>query len=55
MKVLKNLVVDAHLSPHMKWAPETVLNSKNERLWSELWSGDWWREKQVLIITYSLI
>ena len=55
MKVLKNLVGDASLSPHMKWAPETVLNSKNERLWSELWSGDWWREKQVLIITYSLI
>jgi hypothetical protein len=33
----------------MKWAPEKCFNSKGERVFSELWSGDWWWRMQVYL------
>ena len=48
LDILKELVGDIKVAEHMKWAPEKVYNSKGERLYSELWTGDWWWRKQVL-------
>jgi hypothetical protein len=47
LDILKELVADIKVAEHMKWAPEKVYNSKGERLYSELWTGDWWWRKQV--------
>ena len=47
LEVLKYLVGDARLASEMKWAPEKVYNPNGQRLYSELWSTDWWWEKQV--------
>jgi Plavaka transposase len=49
LEILKELVADVKVAEHMKWAPEKVYNSKGERLYSELWTGDWWWRKQVVI------
>ena len=47
MIILKELVGDVKVADHMKWHPEKVYNSKGQRLYSELWTGDWWWTKQV--------
>jgi len=48
LDILKELVVDIKVqAEHMKWAPEKVYNSKVERLYSEIWTRDWWWRKQV--------
>jgi Plavaka transposase len=47
LEVLKDLVGDVRLAKDMKWAPEKLLNAKGERLYSELWTADWWWRMQV--------
>jgi len=47
LQVLQDIVGDVRLAPHMKWAPERHRNSKGERIYSELWTGNWWWEMQV--------
>lgn len=47
LEILKEIVGDIKVVEHMKWAPEKVYNSKGERLYSELWTADWWWRKQV--------
>jgi hypothetical protein len=46
-ETLKYIVSNPKLQNHMKWAPERQFNSKGERVFSELWSGDWWWRMQV--------
>lgn len=52
LELLKELVGDVKVVENMKWAPEKVYNSKGDRLYSELWTGDWWWKMQVLIDQY---
>ena len=40
LEILKEIVGDIKVVEHMKWAPEKVYNSKEERLYSELWTAD---------------
>ena len=40
MDVLKEIVADTRLAKHMKWAPEKLLNDKNQRLYMDLYSAD---------------
>jgi hypothetical protein len=47
LEVLKDIIADVRLAKEMKWAPEKHYNLKQQRVYSELWSGDWWWEKQV--------
>jgi len=48
LDVLKEILGDVRLAKDMKWAPEKLVNSDGERLYSELWTGDWWPRIQVL-------
>jgi hypothetical protein len=48
LEVLKDIVGDVRLASQMKWAPERIQNAQGDRLYSELWSGNWWWNKQVL-------
>jgi hypothetical protein len=48
LEILKGMIGDVRLAEEMKWAPEKIYNSKNERIYSELWSGDWWSDMQVI-------
>jgi hypothetical protein len=52
LEILKEIVGDVKVVEHMKWAPEKVYNSKGDRLYSELWTGDWWWRIQVMISLY---
>ena len=47
LQVLEDMVGDTRLASSMKWAPEKYYNSSGKRIYSELWSGDWWWRKQV--------
>ena len=47
LETLKSIVGDVRLAQDMKWAPEKIYNSKGERIYSELWTGDWWPSMQV--------
>ena len=47
LPVVKELVGDEALAKDMKWSPAKLYNSKGERLYSELYSGNWWWETQV--------
>ena len=47
LDILREIVGDVKVAEHMKWAPEKVYNSKGDRLYSELWTGDWWWRMQV--------
>jgi hypothetical protein len=49
LEILKELVGDVKVAENMKWAPEKVYNSEGKRLYSELWTGDWWWKMQVLV------
>jgi len=40
LDVLEGIVSDIRMASHMKWAPEKLYNSKGDRLYSELWTGD---------------
>jgi hypothetical protein len=41
LAVVKDIIGDVRLAKDMKWAPETLYNRKNERIYSELWTGNW--------------
>lgn len=47
LDVLKDMVGDVRLAPHMTWGPKRLYNADGQRLYGELWSGDWWWNKQV--------
>ena len=47
LEILRDMVGDKRLSPHIHWAPQKITNSKKDRVYSELWSGDWWWNMQV--------
>jgi hypothetical protein len=47
LDVLKEILGDVRLAKDMKWAPERLINADGERLYSELWTGDWWPQIQV--------
>ena len=47
LDVLKEILEDVRLAKDMKWAPERLINADGERLYSELWTGDWWPRIQV--------
>ena len=49
LEVLKDIVGDVGLAKDMKWAPERLVNGDQERLYSELWTGDWWPQIQVCL------
>ena len=49
LEVLKDIVGDVRLAKDMKWAPERLVNGDQERLYSELWTGDWWLRIQVCL------
>jgi hypothetical protein len=50
LETLRSIVGDVRLAPHMSWAPAKIYNREGERLYSELWSGNWWSDKQVLFL-----
>ena len=47
LQVLEDMVGDTRLASSMKWASEKYYNSSGKRIYSELWSRDWWWRKQV--------
>jgi Plavaka transposase len=47
LEVLKDLLGDVQLAESMCWAPQKHFNRARNRLYSELWSGDWWWTIQV--------
>jgi hypothetical protein len=47
LEVVKSLVTDPRWSNDMRWAPEEAYNEAGERIYSELWTGNWWRRMQV--------
>src|SRR5216117_2939787 len=47
LEVMKDIVGDVRLTKDMKWAPERLVNGEGERLYSELWTRDWWPHLQV--------
>jgi hypothetical protein len=47
LEVVKQLVGNVKWADVMKWAPEEVFNGNNERIFSELWTGNWWKRMQV--------
>src|SRR5579859_4944412 len=55
LDVLKDIIGDVRLANHMKWAPETLYNGKNERIYSELWTGNWWIRTQVGTFSNALL
>ena len=40
--VMKDLLTDIRLKEHMTYKPKKIKNLRGERVYSELWSGDWW-------------
>ena len=50
LDVLREMVADVRLGKDMKWAPEKLFNERNERLYTDLFSGDWWWETQVYMV-----
>ena len=50
LDVLRFIVGDVRVQNFMKWAPEKQWNNQGDRLYSELWSGDWWWRMQVCSI-----
>lgn len=47
LEVMKSIVSDVRLAKDMKWAPEKIFNVNDERIYSELWTADWWWKTQV--------
>lgn len=47
LEVVKQLVGNRRWANELKWASEEVYNEKNERIFSELWTGNWWKRMQV--------
>jgi len=50
LEVLKDIASDSRLASDMKWAPQKNYNERGQRIYSELWSADWWWRKQVLYL-----
>ena len=46
-EVVKSLVTDPRWADDMKWTPEKAYNEAGQRIFSELWTGDWWHRMQV--------
>ena len=55
LDVLKDIIEDVRLANHMKWALETLYSEKNKRIYSELWTGNWWRRTQVGTFSNALL
>jgi len=53
LEVLKDMVGDVRLAPNMTWSPKKLYNADRTRLYGELWSGDWWWNKQVFPLKLS--
>jgi len=47
LECVKNLLSRVHLSEAFVWAPERHYNARNERLYSEMHTADWWWNMQV--------
>ena len=47
LAVMRDLLMDTRLSEYMTYKPRRVRNLKGERVYSELWTGDWWWKMQV--------
>lgn len=47
LEVMKSMIGDVRLAKDMKWAPEKIFNANDERIYSELWTADWWWKMQV--------
>lgn len=52
---IKSLWCDPDLSPHMVYAPSKVYADKeqNNRIYTEMWTGQWWHVLQVRILLLS--
>jgi len=51
MEAIKGLWKDANLSPHMTFAPSKVYvdSTKSDRVYSEMWTSQWWHVLQVCV------
>ena len=51
IEAIKGLWQDPNLSPHMAFAPSKVYTdaTKSDRIYSEMWTGQWWHVLQVVI------
>jgi Plavaka transposase len=50
LDVVKRLVGNPRWANDMKWAPEEAYNENKERIYSELWTGNWWKRMQVYLL-----
>lgn len=50
LEILKDMLSDKRILPHMHWAPEQLFNAKGEQLYSELYNGDWWWNLQAVTL-----
>ena len=48
LECIKALLSQVHLSDTFVWAPERYYNARNERLYSEMHTADWWWDMQVI-------
>jgi hypothetical protein len=42
MAVLKDLVGSPRYLQYMKWAPQKLYDGEGRRVYTDLWSGNWW-------------
>jgi hypothetical protein len=52
MEALQYILGDPRLASEMKWSPEKLYNSENHRVYSELWTADWWWRTQVCVSAF---
>lgn len=50
MECIQYLISQKSFAKHMSWAPIQTFNSKHIRTYSELCTGTWWWETQVILI-----
>jgi hypothetical protein len=53
VEAIKGLWKDPNLSPHMSFSPSKVYSdaTKSDRIYSEMWTGQWWHALQVINLT----
>ena len=42
LAVLRDLISDTRMAKHMTWKPRKLFTGDGERVYGDLWSGDWW-------------
>lgn len=57
IEMIRSLLTDARFIPHMRFAPERQYdsNSKQNRVYGEMWSAEWWWQMQVSVVLITKI